>query len=86
MYTQHVYPVRLGLVLAILMFFGILVIALLTRYHYGGMMFKLLEDSYPGCHNKTGWGIMTCAFMGAIDGFVGGALIGVLYNALDVSF
>lgn len=86
MYTQHVYPVRLGLVFAILMFAGVLVITLLTRYHYGGMMFKLLEDTYPGCHHKSGWGIMACAVMGSIDGFVGGALIGVLYNLLDVSF
>ena len=85
MYTQHVYPVRLGLVFAILMFIGVLVISLLTRYKYGGMIFKLLEDTYPGCHSKTGWGILVCALVGSIDGFLGGALIGVLYNSLDIS-
>ena len=84
MYTEYVYPIRLGLAFSIIMFIGVLCVSILTKFGYGGHVFRLLEDSYPGCNSKNAWGVFMCALLGAVDGFIGGALIGFLYNVIDI--
>ncbi len=86
MYKQHIYPIRLGLTIAILMFISMLFLTLLTQYNYGGVMFKIIKDAYPGCNNKNWQGILSCSLLGSLDGFIGGVLLALLYNVIDIRY
>ena len=58
MYKQHIYPIRLGLTIAIVMFISMFLLALITKFNYGGLMFKIISDAYPGCNNKNLKGVL----------------------------
>ena len=77
-------PVRLGLTIGILWGTGVLLLAICANHKYGSLIFKGLQEMYIGCDNRTKCGLLVCTLMGALDGFIGGALIGLLYNALPV--
>ena len=86
MYKQHIYPIRLGLTIAIVMFISMFLLALITKFNYGGLMFKIISDAYPGCNNKNLKGVLSCAIMGSLDGFIGGVIIALLYNLIDLKY
>ena len=85
-YMGQVYIVRLGLTLGIVYGVSILLLSLVTKESYGGVMFRLLEGVYPGCDRTTQWGKLLCGGMAFLDGFLGGVLFGIMYNILPVTF
>ena len=46
--------------------------------------FPMLQSFLPGCNNNDPLGIFLCVLLASIDGFVAGAVIGVLYNEIPV--
>jgi hypothetical protein len=44
----------------------------------------MLKNVYPGCSNKTLGNKLMCGLLGFLDGFVGGYLIGVIYNHIPL--
>jgi hypothetical protein len=48
---------------------------------YGQAFLQLCASIYPGYHNSTGVGsVLIGTFYALIDGFIGGAIFGWLYN------
>lgn len=76
--------VRLAVTLAIIWGINMLLLSLLSKVNYGGVIFHALRNAYPGCGNKTPEGIVMCVLMGAIDGASLGLMIGLIYNALKM--
>jgi hypothetical protein len=85
MYQSHIKVVRLGVVLAIIMFVSLLFVALLSKSNYGGLLFSVIQSAYPGCNNQTFGGILLCSTLGAVDGFLGGVFIALLYNSIPIN-
>lgn len=76
--------VRLAVTLAIIWGINMLLLSLLSKVNYGGVIFQALRNAYPGCGNKTPEGIAMCVLMGALDGASLGLMIGLIYNALKM--
>jgi hypothetical protein len=81
-----IYVVRLGLTLGLIWGISIYLLSLLVDKNYGVLFFKILEDAYPGCSRKTCYGKLICGSMGFLDGFLGGILIGILYNNINIKY
>ena len=96
----QVMPVRLGVVLAIVSAVSMLCVALvaddakqLKNPGTGDVAdyrkklstgFSMLSSFLPGCNNNDALGIFLCVLLAAVDGFVAGAVVGVLYNELPI--
>ena len=65
---------------------GILLLVLFADKNYGVLFFKILEEAYPGCNRKDVVGKLMCGLMGFLDGFIGGILIGLIYNNLNIKY
>lgn len=75
----------LGLAVGIIWGGAILLVALanLIWPGYGGTFLDLLASVYPGYHPRSGVGsAVTAALYGLVDGAIGGALFGWIYNRL----
>ena len=83
---EKIYVLRLGLTIGILCGVTILLLVLLADKNYGVLFFKILEGAYPGCNRKDLLGKLMCGLMGFLDGFVGGILIGLIYNNLNIKY
>ena len=81
-----IYVLRLGLTLGIVFGLSIFVLLLLADKNYGILFFKILEETYPGCSRKTFIGKFLCGLMGFLDGFLGGIIIGYIYNNLKLKY
>lgn len=46
--------------------------------------FPMLSSFLPGCNNNDALGIFLCVLLAAVDGFIAGAVVGVLYNELPI--
>lgn len=83
---DKIYVLRLGLTIGILYGVTILLLVLLADKNYGVLFFKILEGAYPGCNRKDLAGKLMCGYMGFLDGFIGGILIGFIYNNLNINY
>lgn len=83
---DKIYALRLGLTIGILCGLTILLLILIADKNYGELFFKILEGAYPGCNRKNLLGKLMCVFMGFLDGFIGGILIGLIYNNLNIKY
>ena len=81
-----IYVFRLGLTIGLLCGLSILLLVLLADKNYGVLFFKILEGAYPGCNRKDLKGKLMCGLMGFLDGFVGGILIGLIYNNININY
>ena len=81
-----IYVVRLVLTIGLLYGISILLLLLIADKNYGVLFFKILEGAYPGCNRKDLRGKLMCGLMGFVDGFVGGILIGLIYNNLRINY
>ena len=71
--SNHIYTIRLGVVIGIICAFAVFLVSLLSKKNYGLTMFKILEEGYPGCRNNDVKGITICTIFGFFDGFIFGA-------------
>ena len=83
---NKIYPVRLGVTIGILWGIIIFLFALLVNKKIKLLFFKVIEEVYPGCSSKTIFGPYMCGLMGFLDGFIGGLLIGLLYNNISINY
>lgn len=83
---NEIYVIRLGLTLGLIFGISIFLLVLLAHKNYGILFFKILEGAYPGCSRDNLLGKFLCGFMGFLDGFLGGILIGYLYNNLKINY
>ena len=83
---SEIYTVRLGLTIGLLFGISIFLLVVLVDKNYGVLFFKMLEGVYPGCSRKDLFGKMMCGLMGFLDGFIGGILIGLIYNNLRIKY
>ena len=84
--TSHVHPVRLGITIGLIWGLSVVLLALLAKYSYASLFFRMVQEVYAGCDHKTCLGIFICALFGFVDGFIGGALVGLIYNWLPVDY
>lgn len=77
-----IHSVRLGLTLGIIWGTVVLFLSILCNKNYGSAIFKVLKNIYPGCNNGSLFGRFTCGFLGFVDAFMLGFLIGIIYNNL----
>lgn len=84
--NNHIYTIRLGVVIGIICSFAVFLISLLSQKNYGLTMFKMLEEGYPGCRNNDAKGITICTIFGFFDGFIFGVLIALLYNNIPINY
>jgi len=83
---NKIYPVRLGLTIGILWSVIIFLFALLVNKKIELLFFKSIQELYPGCSSETIFGPYICGLMGFLDGFMGGLLIGLLYNNISINY
>lgn len=83
---NKIYVIRLGLTIGILCGLSIFLLTFLADKKYGVLFFKIIQDAYPGCNNKDLTGKLICGLMGFLDGFIGGLLIGIIYNNLNINY
>jgi hypothetical protein len=77
-----IHSIRLGVTLAIIWGINMFLLSFISRTNYGGVIFRAMENAYPGCGNKSIEGQLLCLVMGTLDGFCLGLIIGLIYNAL----
>ncbi|MFB6141802.1 MAG: bacteriophage holin [Halorientalis sp.] len=63
---------------------AVVALGLLARSGWGDQWRDLLADSYPG-YDSSPRGLAIGAVWAFVDGFVGGSLLGLLYNAFSGS-
>ena len=87
MFTQSImsdiHAIRLGLTLGLIFGISVFILSFIAPRNYGMVFFGLLEDVYIGCNRKTFIGKFLCGFMAFLDAFIGGVLIGYIYNHLN---
>ena len=76
--------IRLALTLAIIWGINMFLLSFLSRVNYGGVIFRAMQNAYPGCSNKDMKVQLMCLLMGCLDGFSLGLMIGIIYNALKM--
>lgn len=76
--------IRLALTLAIIWGINMFLLSFLSHVNYGGVIFRAMQNAYPGCNNKDMKGQLMCLLMGCLDGFSLGLMIGIIYNALKM--
>jgi hypothetical protein len=81
-----IFIVRLGVCLGILVSVSMFILSFLGDTDYAPILFKMVTQIYPGCGNKSFLNRLVCATLGFIDGFVGGCLIALLYNHVDIRY
>lgn len=79
-----IHTVRLGLTLGIIWGINMLLLSFVSRVNYGGVIFRAMQNAYPGCSNKNIEGQLLCLIMGCLDGFSLGIIIGLVYNGLKM--
>ncbi len=82
---SKIYSVRLGLTIGILWGLSVFLLALISDDN-NSLFFKMIESGYPGCNRETINGKLICGLMGFLDGFVGGLIIGLLYNNINIKY
>ena len=60
--------IRLALTLAIIWGINMFLLSFLSRVNYGGVIFRAMQNAYPGCNNKDMTGQFMCLLMGSLDG------------------
>ena len=81
-----IFPVRLGITIGILWSISLFIFTFLQEGNYAPLFFKMISEAYPGCNNKTLLNRLICALLGFIDGFIGGCIIALLYNNINISY
>ena len=79
-----IHSIRLGVTLAIIWGINMFLLSFISRSNYGGVIFRAMQNAYPGCGNKDIQGQLMCLIMGSLDGFSLGLMIGLIYNALKM--
>ena len=79
---MKIYPLRLGITLGIIWGASVISLALVSSKNYGSFAFKLIKNLYTGCSKNN---ILLCGFLGFIDAFIGGVLIGFIYNNINIT-
>jgi|TARA_A200000113_G_scaffold202688_1_gene197283 hypothetical protein len=79
-----IHSLKLGLTLGILIGVSFFFLSFIVNKKYGVVFFNMLKNVYPGCSNKTLGNKLMCGLLGFLDGFVGGYLIGVIYNHIPL--
>ena len=74
--TKRLDPTALGLAVGLTWAIAIAALGVASRFGWGDGWRKLLADVYVGYEDHTAAGIA----WGLVDGFVGGYLLGWLYN------
>lgn len=80
---SDIHAIRLGLTLGLIFGISVFILSFIAPRNYGIVFFGLLEDVYIGCNRKTFIGKFLCGFMAFLDAFIGGVLIGYIYNHLN---
>lgn len=83
--NNKIHSIKLGLTLGIIFGISIFIFSLFTNENYGYVFFNILKNVYPGCSDETFGNQLMCGVMGFLDGFIGGFLIGVIYNHIPFS-
>ena len=81
---MEVYPVRLGLALGIVWGTCMLLLAVFANKDYGMSLFGAMTKLYIGCGQKDLLSKLLCGVLGFLDAFVGGWLVGEIYNRLPL--
>jgi hypothetical protein len=84
--TRSVHTVRLGVSIGIIWSLSVVLLAGLAKASYASIFFRMIQEVYVGCDYRTGCGLLLCALFGFVDGFIGGALVGLLYNNLPIDY
>ena len=81
---NKIHSIKLGITLGIIVGLSVFIFSLIVNEKNGYLFFNLIKNVYPGCSNKTFGNQLMCGVMGFLDGFVGGFLIGVIYNNIPL--
>ena len=81
---MEVLPVRLGVALGIVWGGCMLSLALFAGKRYGLSFLAAMSKLYLGCGQESLFSKIMCGALGFIDAFVGGWLIGTVYNRLPM--
>tara|TARA_Y100000817_G_scaffold289493_1_gene259509 strand:+ start:164 stop:415 length:252 start_codon:yes stop_codon:yes gene_type:complete len=81
---MEVYPVKLGVTLGIVWGTCMLFLALFSSKYYGMSLFSAMTKLYTGCSQKNIFAKLLCGAFGFVDAFVGGWLVGEVYNRLPL--
>ena len=81
---MEVLPVRLGLAMGIVWGSCMLLLALFAGKSYGISFLSAMSKLYIGCGQESLFSKLLCGILGFIDAFVGGWLIGTVYNRLPI--
>ena len=81
-----IFPVRLGITIGILWSISLFIFSFIQDSNYAPLFFKMISQAYPGCSNKTIKNRLICALFGFLDGFIGGCIIALLYNNININY
>ena len=81
---MEVYPIRLGVTIGIVWGTCMLLLAVFANKGYGMSLFSAITKLYIGCGQKDFFSKLLCGVLGFLDGFVGGWLVGEIYNRLPL--
>ena len=84
--VHYIHPVRLGVTIGLIWCIAVVLLALVAKYSYAPLFFRLVQEMYIGCGFKTCLNVLVCALFGFADGFIGGALVGLIYNWLPIDY
>ena len=84
--AEGIFTVRLGVCIGILVSVSLFLLSFLGDSNYAPIMFKMITQLYPGCGNETFLNRLVCATLGFIDGFIGGCILALLYNHIDIRY
>lgn len=84
--NTHIFTLRLGVTIGIIVSLTVLLFSFLQDVNYAPLLFKMISQVYPGCSNKTLFNRLICALFGFIDGFIGGCIIALLYNNININY
>ena len=81
---MEIFPIRLGITLGIIWGTSIFLLSLFSNKKYGLLIFNSIADIYIGCSQKNLFSKLLCGILGFLDAFIGGILIGTIYNNIKI--
>ena len=81
---MEMHPIRLGVTLGIVWGSCMLLLALFAGENYGISFLSAMSKLYIGCGQESLFSKLLCGVLGFLDAFVGGWLVGEVYNRLPI--
>ena len=79
---SQLYPIRVGLTFGI--FWGAMMFIWASLIRQDNVLFQGISHYYIGCDHHTCKGRILCGVCGFLDGFTGGLLFSLIYNAIPL--